>query len=556
MAADGMPSAAAQRIMVGFKAGEEVLTPSKGTESVFLHRALDTLDWVCSLPSEDRRIRRIERMSWSDAEEHSRAWHASLDKARTVSGNLMADVRKIADFDGGAFMVELESQKALSAEGAAMGHCVGGYWSRVATGQTRIVSLRDDKGQPHVTIELGRPPRVDVVGRGEVSVARVPPNGVSSLLETREDWRAVQVRGKGNQVPVDRWLKLVTEWLAMTGIGWSEASTNYSVDEVGPVVYTVSGTAYLDPLAATAAGETVVLADIAKRRSFSSYASSGLQAIHAALGDDNGHMVDGFLSRALPACTEILWGRMKVGSSMVVAIRESGVGRIMSIMAERDSGRDSRLQILNRLLEFGPQEARSSRLNLVEEPGGPGIDLVVHEIPLAALALLSSGLASGAEDLALDRLRPHLAEAIAEAGRSPEALHAITSIEGATIAEDDIHRGILASGLGVLHSEATAAVGAGVRTRRREVLLRLKQVRSSGRFDVEQVNGAANALSEGFEERLVRLVQNALRSRPFLIRPVPAAQPVARTAALPEAALKRYAVPPRAPVRPSAGPRL
>lgn len=42
---------------------------------------------------------------------------------------------------------------ALKYEGDNMGHCVGGYCDDVLSGKSRIYSLRDAKGQPHVTIE-------------------------------------------------------------------------------------------------------------------------------------------------------------------------------------------------------------------------------------------------------------------------------------------------------------------------------------------------------------------------------------------------------------------
>jgi hypothetical protein len=42
---------------------------------------------------------------------------------------------------------------ALKYEGDTMGHCVGGYCPDVEAGRSRIFSLRDAKGEPHVTIE-------------------------------------------------------------------------------------------------------------------------------------------------------------------------------------------------------------------------------------------------------------------------------------------------------------------------------------------------------------------------------------------------------------------
>ena len=44
--------------------------------------------------------------------------------------------------------------EALKYEGNTMGHCVGGYCPDVLEGRSRIFSLRDAKGEPHVTIEV------------------------------------------------------------------------------------------------------------------------------------------------------------------------------------------------------------------------------------------------------------------------------------------------------------------------------------------------------------------------------------------------------------------
>lgn len=43
---------------------------------------------------------------------------------------------------------------ALKYEGDRMGHCVGGYCPDVVSGEKKIYSLRDAKGEPHVTIEV------------------------------------------------------------------------------------------------------------------------------------------------------------------------------------------------------------------------------------------------------------------------------------------------------------------------------------------------------------------------------------------------------------------
>jgi hypothetical protein len=48
-------------------------------------------------------------------------------------------------------------EDALKYEGDTMGHCVGRYCPDVAEGRTRIFSLRDRRGEPHVTVEMQPP---------------------------------------------------------------------------------------------------------------------------------------------------------------------------------------------------------------------------------------------------------------------------------------------------------------------------------------------------------------------------------------------------------------
>ena len=45
-------------------------------------------------------------------------------------------------------------EDALKYEGDTMGHCVGGYCPDVLEGRSRIYSLRDKRGEPHVTVEV------------------------------------------------------------------------------------------------------------------------------------------------------------------------------------------------------------------------------------------------------------------------------------------------------------------------------------------------------------------------------------------------------------------
>lgn len=53
---------------------------------------------------------------------------------------------------------ESQLAEALKYEGDTMGHCVGGYCPDVLSGQSRIYSLRDKRGEPHVTVEVNPSP--------------------------------------------------------------------------------------------------------------------------------------------------------------------------------------------------------------------------------------------------------------------------------------------------------------------------------------------------------------------------------------------------------------
>lgn len=56
-------------------------------------------------------------------------------------------------FDDGWTVQDLRTKKELEREGKYLQHCVGGYDSAVASGVSRIYSLRDPDGRPFVTME-------------------------------------------------------------------------------------------------------------------------------------------------------------------------------------------------------------------------------------------------------------------------------------------------------------------------------------------------------------------------------------------------------------------
>lgn len=84
----------------------------------------------------------------------------------------------------------------LAQEGNQMGHCVGGYCADVASGQTRILSLRDAKGKSHVTVEIG--PGTPRVEAGIYDPAVKSPD-------------ILQIKGKQNRAPNAEYLPYVQD---------------------------------------------------------------------------------------------------------------------------------------------------------------------------------------------------------------------------------------------------------------------------------------------------------------------------------------------------------
>ena len=130
-------------------------------------------------------------------------------------------------------------EQALKYEGDTMGHCVGGYCPDVMSGRSRIFSLRDAKGEPHVTIETK--PYRGVMSRGErdaifeqarreVEALDIgdPQTENARILkrqaELADEWRAnaaanpgpddiVQIKGKQNRAPKDDYLPFVQDFV-------------------------------------------------------------------------------------------------------------------------------------------------------------------------------------------------------------------------------------------------------------------------------------------------------------------------------------------------------
>lgn len=155
------------------------------------------------------------------------AFDEGFDEGTPEFNNFVRDM--MTDFNRKKKVEMDESYKALEDalkyEGETMGHCVGGYCPDVVEGRSKIYSLRDKKGQPHVTIEV-RP--------GRKLTEKDMPDDVREMLSeqygdaSREEFEAavqaylkqqavpdeiVQIKGKGNKAPKEDYLPAVQDFV-------------------------------------------------------------------------------------------------------------------------------------------------------------------------------------------------------------------------------------------------------------------------------------------------------------------------------------------------------
>jgi hypothetical protein len=129
-------------------------------------------------------------------------------------------------------------QDALKYEGETMGHCVGGYCPDVMAGKSRIFSLRDAKGEPHVTIETqpgeGVGPKEffmnDLAPKSlqndifalEREGAFNDPHALEDFIEQSPEYKNYikslppkieQIKGKGNGKPVAKYIPMVQDFV-------------------------------------------------------------------------------------------------------------------------------------------------------------------------------------------------------------------------------------------------------------------------------------------------------------------------------------------------------
>lgn len=118
----------------------------------------------------------LSTLTWSAAQRASEEWHRTLADKQGESTGEYETKNVVFDYGNGYTMVEVPAQD-LDTEGDYMGHCVGGddYEKMVKSGECTIYSLRDKENRPRVTTEVSN------------------------------DGTVVQVQGRGNKKPADKY---------------------------------------------------------------------------------------------------------------------------------------------------------------------------------------------------------------------------------------------------------------------------------------------------------------------------------------------------------------
>ncbi len=123
--------------------------------------------------------------------------------------------------------VDKSLEDALKYEGEVMGHCVGGYCPDVVEGRSRIYSLRDKKGQPHVTIEVRPGEMRDPIAwyeslpestKAEMAEQGFGPGNLWNSPQLKAAEAAlpgdiVQIKGKANRAPNPEYLPAVQDFV-------------------------------------------------------------------------------------------------------------------------------------------------------------------------------------------------------------------------------------------------------------------------------------------------------------------------------------------------------
>lgn len=169
-----------QWLLDALKKGQEVWMV--GLEKPLRDKIQHALDWMKS----DAAPERLDRLTVPEALKQADAWTQALLKKKDLEITEGGE-KTIKQYPDGYSWREMASEAALGREGKLMGHCVGGYWKNVASGEVSIWSLRDPNNQPHCTVELhpGAQFVRQIKGKQNASVVKKYHGYVKDLLNDK-----------------------------------------------------------------------------------------------------------------------------------------------------------------------------------------------------------------------------------------------------------------------------------------------------------------------------------------------------------------------------------
>lgn len=135
-----------------------------------------------------------EYMTFEMALVASRKWHehlvenlAKLNKSKEMLNKSLVGAVHVMDLCDGMSAYQLMTPEALDFESEYMGHCVGkgGYDEGVKKGTTKIYSIRDERGEPHCTIEIRGNDIEQIKGKQNKAPVHKYVSAIKSFIEQK-----------------------------------------------------------------------------------------------------------------------------------------------------------------------------------------------------------------------------------------------------------------------------------------------------------------------------------------------------------------------------------
>ena len=151
-----------------------------------LNRMVDLrliIDWACETKTD------LFSFTFNEAFIEQGNWHLQMLSVYDIEKLNIPEIsedRVVFRFSDKKHFMYLLNSEELKYEGKIMGHCVGGnnYKQKLKNNLSLILSIRDNKNEPHVTIEIDIPSKM-----------------------------VTQQYGKGNSEPVKKYRNLIKEFL-------------------------------------------------------------------------------------------------------------------------------------------------------------------------------------------------------------------------------------------------------------------------------------------------------------------------------------------------------